>query len=260
MSTYILDKTQVNDLILQNKYPVDQSRKFISRCIDGRYEYIVGLPALALPGGELGQLAIIYAAANDYGFVIDHEKVFMVVCEVIGGIKNFSVHSDTNTYSLKTGCGHAKALHSNPSAYSLTEKDISLLDTQISYVAEHGARETVVHGDHHEGAMITIRGSYGVYPRYDIDVGGIIRTIETFVFHQSLVDERHKVIAKKLVEEGAVTLVEGCDEEYLYTVLTEMTDVHLLETAKCLAKGLPMYAVVFKNEGAFDLEDLDIIQ
>lgn len=244
----ILDKHEISQLIFENKYSIDPSRKYISRCINGRYEEGVGLPALTLPGGDVGQLAIFYAAANTFGYAIDHAKALRVLLEVIGGVTNFSL------------CGHYRELEKHPELYNITEEDKKILDSQIATLSADGSKETVLHGAHSEGAMIIVRGSYGIYPRYEIENGRGRTLIEIFTFHQSLVDERHRLLSKKLIEFGAVTLPEGCDEEYLYDALSETVETLLFETAKRLARGLPIYNVDFTEDGAFEVKDMGVVQ
>ena len=91
MTKIKLNPSQIQFLIKENSYPVDEKNKFLSRCIDGRYKNRSKLPALALPGGDLGQLALVIACSNDFGLEINYEKVFQSLIKVIGGIKNFSI-------------------------------------------------------------------------------------------------------------------------------------------------------------------------
>ena len=80
--------------------------------------------------------------------------------------------------------------------------------------------------------------------------------VQVFVYHQSLVDQRHRQLRKLLVEKKAVKLLEGCDAEYLYQALSEMAENHLMETAKRLAKQLPIYEVKFDEDESFIINQL----
>ncbi len=97
-------------------------------------------------------------------------------------------------------------------------------------------------------AVVQIRGNYGILPRKS--------KYEVFIFHETLASERHRVLAKKLIEQTAVTLFPGCDEEYLYEALSDMTDSYLYETVARLGKGLPIYYVEFDTEGLFTIDEM----
>ncbi len=334
MKKIILNKKQVVDLIFENRYPVS-GNKFLSRCIDGRYnrqfknknsKLKVGeiLPALAIPGADLGELALILATANAFGFEVEREKAFETLVELVGGEENFHFHTDdhhlingarhrvspTNLVdsvtheslsplrgsaentpqsasrgdpshfvtpnkfvhleenfdspSLKSlnGCGHWKQLQSDPAAYHLESDDIKFINSILKTIVAKIEKPVVLEGEHQEGAILLVKGDFGIYPRYTIlsgsdeDDKNIPVEVQVFVYHQSLANKRHRELAKKLVEKKAVKLYPGCDEEYLYQVLSDEAENHLFETAKRLAKGLPLFRVEFKEEGEFVVEEM----
>ena len=49
------------------------------------------------------------------------------------------------------------------------------------------------------------------------------------------------------------TFKNGEDEEWLYNALFETSEIHLMETAKRLAKGLPIYEVEFNDNGDYKI-------
>ncbi len=260
MNKIILNKKQIEELIWNNRYRVNPKTKFLSRCIDGRYENQIksNLPALAFPGGDVGELALIYATANNFGLGVDREKVVKTIIEVVGGIKNFGLHSDHHGDSKITasGCGHWKQINLDPLAYNLKKTQIDFVQKKLKELKKNGANEIILEGEHLEGAVVFIKGNFGIYPRYILELSrGKIET-EIFVYHQTLVDERHRALAAALLANRAVKLYPGCDEDYLYQALSEMVENHLMETAKRLAKGLPIYSVKFDNEGSFEMEEM----
>lgn len=361
MKKIILNKQQVGELVLENRYPV-AGNKFLSRCIDGRYENKlkvsarggsafggkgqklkvkeVSLPALALPGGDLGELALILATGNAFGFEVDGKKAFEVLVEIVGGEENFHFHTDehhwdedgspeifprgnlvdsvTHEYSSRcealgspsatqsascgspshfvpptkftakshrckpippvrckakikqpspfkgsglsllkvlNGCGHWKQIQADPPSYDLQESDVNSLRLILSAASSKISQPWILHGEHQEGAILIVKGNFGIYPRFLMKTEEGVREVEVFVFQQSLVDQRHRILSKKLLEKKAVKLFPGCDEEYLYEVLSEEAEVHLFETAKRLAVGLPIFAVDFKDDGSFVVEE-----
>lgn len=258
MKKFILDKTNVQELVMENKYEVDPKTQFISRCIDGRYENGDGLPALAIAGADAGELALIFATANAFGLEVDMEKAYAALVKIVGGEKNLRCHTDHHAEHgvIFGGCGHMKQMGLTLGDYSLTQEQLDFVKTKFTDAVQRGAQETMLNGEHLEGAVLMVKGNYGIYPNYIFatDIGK--KTGQVFVFHRTLVDKRHKELARILTESKAVTIPDGCDGEYLYQVISEKGEEHLLETAKRLAKDLPIFSVVFDNEGGFKVEEV----
>jgi hypothetical protein len=260
MEKLTLDKNQISDLVSGNLYPVAPERKFLSRCIDGRYDNRPDLPPLGVPGADAGELALVFAAAREYGFEVDGNKAFKALVEVVGGAKNIQLHTDSHAEkgTVVAGCGHLKQITLDPKAYGLTPDEIDFIKAKMSEAKKKGAEEVVLHGEHLEGAVLLVKGPYSIQPRFILTLGGK-REVEVFVYHAGLVDERHRVLAKAYIENKAVKLINDLDEEYLYQVLSETTEDHLMETAKRLAKGLPVYEVVFSEDGKFKIEERGVV-
>jgi len=270
----ILSKDQVAEIVQANKYQVDDKSSFISRCIDGRYPTSSSLtrlrgagpendnlPPLALAGADLGELALIKAAGNTYGFEVDLKKTYQVLVELLGGIDNFQMHTDGHgdPTIAAAGCGHLKQMKLDPGAYHLTDEDILTLSEIAEDAKKKGATEVKLEGDHIEGAVLQVTGNYSVKTRYFLENNNGTREVEVFVFHETFVSKRHKELAKRLIEKKAVILVNGLDAEYLSEMLSEATEDHLMETAKRLAKGLPIYLATFAEDGGFDLTEMGTV-
>lgn len=258
MQKILLTQTQVQTLVSQNKYKVHEASRFISRCIDGRYPNSPDLPALAFPGGDAGEIALIYATGKTYGFSVDLKKTAAVVEKMVGGVKKLNFHTDSHadTSKVAAGCGHIKQLTTDTEAYHTDAEFVSFLLQYLSSAKKKGAQEIELHGDHQEGAILLLQGEYGVQPQLQMETDEGRKTVQVFVFHKMLVDERHKALAKLLIEKKAVDLPPECDEEYLYSILSEMTENHLFETVKRLAKGLPIYSIRFDSEGGFEVREM----
>jgi len=256
MTKIKLNSSQIQILVKENCYQVDEKNKFLSRCIDGRYKNNSKLPALALPGGDLGQLALVIACANDFGLEIDYEKVFQSLIKVIGGIKNFFYHTDSHYGGLALGCDHFGQMLKDFVAYNLQKKDIQFLEEKLKFLKKEGVLPTVLEGSNDEGAILIVKGNFGIFPRFIIETDEGKKEVSVFVFQQTLVDKRHRVLVKKLIEDKAVRLFDNLDEEYLYEVLSEEGEIHLLETLNRLASDLPLFEVIFYNHGRFSLKSL----
>lgn len=268
MDKIILNKDQVYELVQTNRYKVNDNSKFFSRCIDGRYEdklkvknekltseQEIDLPPLAIAGADAGELALLFVCANSYGFEIDYEKAYQSLVDVVGGEKNLNFHTDHHAKHglIIGGCGHIKQMTLDPKAYNITTNQIQTIKQHLTKAKQQGAKETILEGDHIERAVLLVTGNWSVKTRY---LSGDA-LLEVFVHHQSLIDQRHRAIIKKLIENNAVKLLDGQDEEYLYEALSSQTEDHLMETAKKLAKGLPIFLVSFSPDGSFKLKEME---
>lgn len=255
----LLNKDQVYELVSDNLYSVPENSRYISRDISGRYYNTSGLPALALPGGDLGELAVLYGTARSFGFEINHEKALQVLIELIGGVQNFSL---VNEKSFKQDDAYRhfylNYIKNEPEIFSLDRQDIDYLEKQRSYLMKKGARETIFTNKPHESAVIILKGSCGIYPQYEIKLEGGQVKVQIYIYHQTFINLRRKIFAKELVAKQAVTLFEGCDEEYLYQVLSDTAENHLFETLKKEAAGLPLFQVIVDND-KIKVEEIDNI-
>ena len=262
MTKATLSVTQVKDFVEANKYKIDPKTRLISRCIDGRYQVEHGLPALAIAGADAGEAAVIFATANIYGFKVEEAKVFQTIGEVVGGVENLRFHTDehADTEIIMDGCGYIRHKTLSPKDFNVTSKQVEFIKKKAHEAIKKGAVQEVLLGDHQESAVLLIGGPYGVYPGYALMTSEGKVATQVFEFHRSLVNERHAILSKALIKNKAVKLFEGCDEEYLYEVISSTTDDHLMEIAKRLAKDLPMYSVSFNERGNFTLEEVGKVE
>ncbi len=203
-------------------------------------------------------MAVIFATANTYGFEVNGRRAFQTLVEVVGGIKNIQFHTDSHAEKnvAAGGCGHLKQMILDPRAYFMERDQIEFVKILLAQAKKEGACETVLHGEHLEGAVLQVRGNESVLPRATIEKGMGRREVEVFVYQASLVDERHRALAQKLIANKAVKLYNDLDADYLYQAISEVTEDHLMETVKRLAKGLPIYAVNFKNDGSLEIKEM----
>jgi len=257
MNKYILTLNDVDAFVSSTKYQVENP--LISRCIDGRYTPAETLPILGFPGADPGQLGVIFAALHTNGIEGDHTKIVEAVSKVVGGKDKLHQHTDSHADQTVTlgGCGHIKQASTDPEAYSLTNEDIGFIKEVFTPLRKQN--ETVLHGDHQEGAVLLLKGGWGVAPQATIQTQDGRKAVQVFVFHSTYATKRNKIIAQQLVDSGAVTLPRGTDVEYIERALHEETENHLMETAKRLAKGLPIYEVSFDERGDFVIKELGTV-
>jgi len=130
------------------------------------------------------------------------------------------------------------------------------LEEKLKFLKKEGVLPTVLEGNHDEGAILIVKGNFGIFPRFIIETDEGKKEVSVFVYQQTLVDKRHRVLVKKLIEDKAVKLFDNLDEEYLYEVLSEEGEIHLLETLNRLASDLPLFEVIFDDSGRFSLKSL----
>lgn len=255
MNKTILSQEQVQELIKNNLYKVNSGSKFLSRCIDGRYKNEDNLAPQAFPGADLGELALILATGRHFGFEVDKVKAVKSLISVLGNEDNFYFHSDAHADPKihGGGCGHFKQMNLDPEAYFLGKDDLDFIKESLGELSKKGAKETILEGDHNEGAILVVKGPFSVQCQSIIDTNQGRKNVSVFVYHQTLTDEKHRELAKKLLETKAVTFKHGEDVDYLYQVLSETAENHLMETAKRLAPELPIYQVQFSDDGSFSI-------
>lgn len=261
MQKFTLSKSQLSTILFDALYEV--KNPLISRCIDGRYTNGDTLPALAIQGADAGQLALIFAMANACGLTLDMEKALEVIIDTVGGVQNIQFHTDSHADQgvVFAGCGHMKQINLDLASYNLTKEQVEFITVQFTMLKKQGAKETVLQGDHGESAVVFVKGSFGLSPRFRLSAEDGGKEGQMFVFHNTLVDARHRLLAKKLIDTKAVDLEGGLDEEYVYSSLSDACENHLMETAKRLAKGLPIYEVnVFDSTNKFEVNELGNVE
>jgi len=261
MQKYTLSKPQLASVLFENAYEV--SNPLLSRCIDGRYNNSDSLPGLAIQGADAGELALIFATANSCGFTLDMKQSLKALVETVGGVQNIQFHTDSHADQniVLGGCGHIIQASLDLKSYNLTQEQVDFIKTQFGEMKKKGAVETVLHGSHEESAVVFIKGNFGVQPRFKLggEDGG--RAGMIFTFHNTFVDARHHILAKKLIELGSFELEGGLEEEYIYSMLFDTCENHLMETAKRLATGLPIYEVqFFESKNKFEIKDLGSVE
>src|SRR6185436_18347834 len=96
---------QVEEFARKARWQVhcDDMRAHRARCLDGRYK--PGAGVIAMPGADIGVLACALIVAKWFAKRFDRtiaaDDLREVVCGVVGGMPNFSYHTDRP--SLTTG-------------------------------------------------------------------------------------------------------------------------------------------------------------
>jgi hypothetical protein len=245
-----LTPEQVEVFVNTNKYEINQSQWYLSRCIDGRYESEAGLEPLAKPGADIGDLMMMLAANTQYALNLTPEIMLDVLINTVGGKENFRIHTDCHNHHHEDkkekclGCGHLKQATLDKDAYGLEKEDIDFIFEALHQLKSNGAKNNVLEGDHLEKAVIILKSqNYSIYPKIKKETGNI----KCFVYSKTLDDKRRRLLAQNLLPH--IKSDRDINEEYLYEILTTVSDQQLFETVSRLAPEHPIYNVEIDEEG-----------
>lgn len=238
MKIYLTDH-QVEELVSNNLYNYE-GNIYKARCFSADYSNNLNLPALSLPGGDIGELAILIAASRIYGFDLDLSKGLDILLDVIGGKKN-STFNTLNEHTLEL-CYYVNSLIENSIEYGLDDRGKNDLLTMLKTLGLPKRFKPLQKRDH-ENACIIFEAEQGLFPNYTYDSGYGVVNAKILVFHKSFVDRRHRELCKLWYENKAVELFSGLDADYLYEIISEMTETHLFQTMKLRDPKIPLYSV-----------------
>ncbi len=247
-----LTSSQIEELISENQYKYT-GNKSQSRCFSGHYENNTNLPALALPGGDIGELVVLYAASITYGIDIDLLQSTKILKELVGKGNN-----DVYQHSMADNAEECRYLHllsETPEMYSLKSDDISALYSTIEQSLLSKKKQSKFNEVYKESACVFIEGEVGILPHYIFETFEQRIDARIFIYHKTLVDERRRAYATNLFKNNAVKLYNGLSEEYLYEVLSEIGDAHVIETVNRIDPHVPIYSAVISSSGSIKIEN-----
>lgn len=227
-----------------------------SRCVDGRYARIEGLPGLAQPGADVSDLLVALAGVRGMGIDAGpmRKHVLQVVVESLGGAKKFKFHSD-NTHAHEgtaRGCGHLKQAGLDPKAYGLIREDMDAVFGELSLLEATGAEETILLGGHEESAVIIVDSqTESLYPRISLDG----RETQLFVFQAPLHRKRLDTLARVVGGE----FLKNRNEKEVRAAMNQAFEVQLAETLRRLAKGLPIFTTKIENGSDAEITPVGIV-
>lgn len=247
-----LNRDQIEELITQNQYKF-KGKKEESRCFSGHYVNSDLLPALALPGGDIGEIVLVQSAAEIYGFEVDIKKSIKILQEIVGINKTTSFqHSSVN---IAEQCRYLHLLSESPEIYSIKKETINALFStveQSNLVKKTNSqqRESVK-----ENACLIIDAEIEILPQYMFETYMQKFDSRILIYHKKYVDQRRRTFASNLYENKVVNLYEGLSKEYLYEVLSEIGDSHVIETVTKIDPSIPIYLATLSPKGSVVIEN-----
>ena len=236
MSTKYLSDRDVEEFVIHNRYSLSGD-EFEARCFSSDYPNIPTTPGLAIPGGDVGELAILLAAANSHGFNVNLSKAIEALFKLTG--QNKQLHMESANHKLNR-CMHTKYMLENAASYNLNPTDIDALKHTMSKWDKNYI-EIDFSYSFSERAAIIFEATKSLYPQYLFKTQYWQSHVGVFILHKSCVDKRHKLFSEMLVQEKAVELSNGLDSDYVYDALSENTDIHFFETLRRIDPQLPIF-------------------
>ncbi len=247
MNQFFINSNQLSHLIINHRQKI-KSNTYTCSCFDVYLEKTLKTP-LFIPGGDLGQIAILFSAANSFGFEINKEKLLAIYFEFLKGQNNFF---------LERNCYYLNLLKNQPEKFQLEEKDIKFLEEIVNTINQKPS-QSVFQKDNCPQGVIMIKGYETIPSRSFLKIKTVEgeKMIEIFliIFQQTLFEERQKILAKKLFQEKVVKLFPNLNEEYLAMSLIETGEEHFYFYINNYAKNLPLYQVFFKKDLQFEIKD-----
>ncbi|HLL61219.1 MAG TPA: hypothetical protein VK338_05860 [Candidatus Nitrosocosmicus sp.] len=243
---------RINQFIEENKYRIEEKNSLHSRCIDGRYEHQDGLPALAKPGADVGDLVNLMSANREYALNIENDEIVQAFLETIGGWENFSVHTDTNhSHDEKLYyCRFFNQVSSDPEAFGIMHTDVEFIENLLK---DHEVKfnSPILHGENQEQAVIIIKSNF-----YSLFSHSHNPFFQAFIYHKTLDNTRRRLLAKKILP---YVKFEGVDltEEYIYEITSQTADNQFLEVLSRIARNLPLIEAKIHEDGSFETIQLD---
>lgn len=251
-----LNTEEVYTLVHKNSYFVNEAMRNISRDSCGEYSNTTNLPALSLPGGDIGLLLSLISAANTYAFELDLPEALITLCNLIGGTNNFSFHNTySNIVSLSDiSCTYIKYILSNLQDFDISEKDKQVFSKLFAEVSTKHLEQFEQKSDVHEGGILLVKGEYGILPRFSFMSDNGMVSGSVYVFQKTLAEQRNRVFAQELIKDGAVILFEGLSEEYLSDAISDTMENHFFQTIPHIFPDIPLFTITFAEDSTYTVE------
>lgn len=149
------------------------------------------------------------------------------------------------------GCGHLRRALQFSDAYGTRPEIVSTVLSAFHRERWAGSPEmdlVVLGGDHHEGAVLSVRVQGDVHPFTRIPlVSPTAFGQQMFVNHPQVASYLRRQLAEMIVL--SCRIVGEVDAAALHAEMERLAEVQLASTLGALAKGLPIFEVTFDPEG-----------
>jgi len=264
----VLTFKQVDEFARKARWQVrcDDARAHRARCLDGRYK--PGAGVIAIPGADTGVLAIALAGVASFSAhgsrTIDAEQLAEIVFGVVGGMPNFSYHTDRPSLAegpdRYAGCSYCRLLVNDPALfapYSLDAIQLMKLRQTLRGLEREHIKPDILRGGHDEGAVLFVQNVHNLancemlspdeirrsQKLWVLDNYAVLRGVgrrRAFVYQRDLAENRISELA------GALAKAINADTRLSALVrglLQDIGNLHVSRALKHLAGDLPFYNV-----------------
>lgn len=236
MANYIIQKEQLYDSIKESTFLLpDTLTVRASESSDPQeIEHTV-----VVPGGLLGILSIWLAASTAYGFQIDPSKITKTLMEI-------------TTQKIESSSQYLSMLKEQQNNLNISDEHMEFLEASSSFLPQVSTR--------FEGGIFLVKGSSNIKPTMSITTDTGKLHVFVYIFHQTQLNTLNRLLAKQCLENGAISLFDGQDEEYLYEVVSDTADEFFYESIRYFCKGLPLFLLQYKDEGSFETTEQGLVE
>ncbi|NHZ73062.1 MAG: hypothetical protein GWP16_01135 [Nitrospirae bacterium] len=158
------------------------------------------------------------------------------------------------------GCGHIRLMLQHGDEYGIRKELVLAYLRAFHRLWWEGAPEvtlTVLPGDHEEGAVVNVRLGAGVWDLSRIPlISPACDGRQMFINHPDVFSYLRRKTVQHLVRGQDPLAVEASQEETLQQAIDELAERQLGVTVGYLAKGLPIFEVVFSADGTFEVTEV----
>lgn len=247
---------EVEAFVQRNKYMFSQNQWMLSRCIDDNNEGIGRSNPLVKPGADVGDFIVVKATCQEYGIELDNKNILSSLIEIVGGSDKINIHTLSSVHQddshYRYDCDYLKQAVEHLKEYGLLQ-DIKWLDSVIKRFQKKSIKTPLIRDSILKGVLIVKSSHYSINP--------VEKTTKTlnhfFVYQKTLDDMRRRILAEKLTKR-----IEGLfkpDSEYMYEVMSSVSDEHLIKTLHQVARRLPLYEITIDASGIIVIKNKFIL-
>jgi rhodanese-related sulfurtransferase len=158
------------------------------------------------------------------------------------------------------GCGHIRLMLQHSDEYGIRKDLVLAYLRALQRLWWAGAPElthTVLPGDHREAAVVNVRHEAGVWDLSRVPlISPACDGQQMFIYHPDVSAYLRRKTVQYLVRSQDPLGVEASQEARLQEAMDALSERQLGVTVGYLAKGLPIFDVVFSADGTFDVEEV----
>ena len=162
------------------------------------------------------------------------------------------------------GCGHLRLMLAHPERYMVRRPLVEAFLRTYLHMRWAGAHElefVTLGGGHQEGAVVNIRLERGVWPFTRVPlISPACGDTQMFVNHPQVSDFQREQVARFFTLHPDFSPIDSDHFGVLFKDMRRVAGLQLTATLAVLAKGLPIFDVVFHNEREFRVTEVGVVE